>query len=111
MKRGQIGELEELMLLVIANLDSEAYGLNIKNYLLSHCERKISISTVHSTIHRMENKGLLNSRYDKENAPERGGRPKLIFSITAKGQKVMEEIRSMRNELWQNIPESVFKPI
>ena len=82
MKGTYLGELEELVLLIIANLQEDAYGLQIKNYIREKCDRAVSISTVHSTIHRLEEKGFLRSAYDNSHNSERGGRPKLVFSIT-----------------------------
>lgn len=99
-----MGELEELFLLVIANLEPDAFGLSIRKYIKEECQRSISISTVHSTIHRLEKKGFLTSRYSDENPSSRGGRPKLLFKLTSAGKEAMENTRQLRNRLWGTIP-------
>ncbi|MFY0686274.1 MAG: PadR family transcriptional regulator [Cyclobacteriaceae bacterium] len=104
MKRINLGELEEMVLLVVANLGANAYGLSIQEYLLSNCDRKVSISTVHSTIHRLEDKGLLESRYGHDRSAERGGRPKLLFQVTTPGMKAIATVRDQRNALWTTMP-------
>ncbi len=104
MKGTNLGELEELVLLVVANLEADAYGLAIKNYIIDKCGRKVSISTVHATIHRLENKGFLHSKYDKDGTADRGGRPKLVFKITNTGKQALETNRDLRNTLWSTIP-------
>ena len=97
MKGTNLGELEELVLLIVANLNEEAYGLNIKNYIKENCGRSVSISTVHSTIHRLENKGFLKSRYDKQNSAVRGGRPKLLFFVTNAGRSAIQAVKQQRD--------------
>lgn len=108
MKGSNLGELEELMLLVIANLDQDAYGVKIRDYIRDNCGRSVSISTVHSTIHRLEHKGFLRSKYDHQDNSMRGGRPKLIFDITNSGRIAMEQVRTLRNSLWNTIPNLSF---
>lgn len=49
-----LGELQELVLLVIGNLKREAYGLAIKAYINEELDRPISISAVHATLQRLE---------------------------------------------------------
>ncbi len=104
MKGTNLGEFEELTLLVVANLQEESYGLAIKKYILEKCSRKVSISTVHATLHRLETKGFVRSAYDGSNAGERGGRPKLIFMLTASGEKALRTTKDLRNNLWSTIP-------
>ena len=48
MKGTHLGEFEEIVLLVIAALQQEAYGLAIKKELEEQTERKITISAVHA---------------------------------------------------------------
>lgn len=103
MKENSLGELQELVLLVIGNLNTEAYGLAIKKFIRDKLGRPISISAVHATLQRLGKKGLVTSEYDKTSTNERGGRPKLVFSITAHGAKTLEEVREIRNQLWNGM--------
>ncbi|MEM9328179.1 MAG: helix-turn-helix transcriptional regulator [Bacteroidota bacterium] len=107
MKGTQLGELEEIVLLVVANLYDNAYGLLIMNEIADKCNRSISISTVHNVLQRLSEKGFLDSRYS-DPTPERGGKRKLIFTVTKSGQLALERSRSMRNALWNSIPEVAF---
>ncbi len=103
MKENSLGELQELVLLVIGNLQRDAYGLAIKEFIRERLNRPISISAIHATLQRLEKKGFVTSTYDKTSNNERGGRPKLIFTITAYGEKTLAEVRSTRNELWNGM--------
>lgn len=103
MKGTNIGELEELVMLSVAILFDDAYGVAVQREIESRCNRKITISTVHSVLSRLEDKGFMNSRYDGA-TPERGGRRKHLFTISIAGQKVLEEARLQRNSMWAAIP-------
>jgi PadR family transcriptional regulator, regulatory protein PadR len=107
MKGNNLGELEEVVLLVVGVLFDEAYGVAIQEELLSRCDRKATLSTIHVALHRLEEKGFLESRFDGA-TNERGGRRKLLFRVTKSGQKALGNSRDMRNELWKAIPKTAF---
>jgi PadR family transcriptional regulator PadR len=97
-----LGELEELVLLLVALLNKEAYGVLLTEELQKQAGRDISISAVHAVLHRLEEKGFVKSRLGGATA-ERGGRRKRLFSITAFGRNAIEELRDTRNALWDMI--------
>ena len=94
-----LGELEELVLLTVGVLGEEAYGVSIQQNLEQRCHRNISTGALHSTITRLEEKGLLKSWVGGATA-ERGGRSKRFYGITAQGKKSLTESKAMRDELW-----------
>ncbi|MCW5910560.1 MAG: PadR family transcriptional regulator [Cyclobacteriaceae bacterium] len=94
-----LGELEELVLLTVAALGEEAYGVSIQQDLENRCNRSISIGALHSTITRLEEKGFLKSWLGGATA-ERGGRSKRFFEITQAGKKAVAEAKTVRDELW-----------
>ncbi|MGB3468462.1 MAG: PadR family transcriptional regulator [Cyclobacteriaceae bacterium] len=101
-----LGELEELVLIVVAILQTEAYGVNVMEELASQTRRKVNISAIHTTLDRLENKGLLSSTLGGATAT-RGGRRKRIFTMTASGRKILDETREMRNRLYNQIPDMI----
>lgn len=107
MKGTNIGELEEVVLLIVANLFDNAYGIAVKKEVEDKCNRSITISTVHNVLQRLQEKGFLESRYS-DPTPERGGKRKLLFRVTESGQSALENSRSLRESLWQTIPEIAF---
>ena len=100
--RPYLGELEELILLMVALLDKEAYGVSINEELRKQAGREISISAVHAVLHRLEEKGLVKSRMGGA-SQERGGRRKRLFNITAYGRSALEEVRDTRDVIWKLI--------
>lgn len=94
-----LGEFEELVLLTIAALGEEAYGVAIQKDIEERCQRSISIGGLHSTITRLEEKGFLKSWVGGA-TNERGGRSKRYYEITQAGKKAVAETKSLRDELW-----------
>lgn len=94
-----LGELEELVLLTVTALGENAYGVSIQQDLEERCKRTISIGALHSTITRLEEKGLLKSWVGGA-TPERGGRSKRYYDITPSGKKALAETKSLRDQLW-----------
>jgi PadR family transcriptional regulator, regulatory protein PadR len=97
--KAYLGEFEELVLLTIAVLGEDAYGVSIQKDIEQRCNRSISIGALHSTITRLEEKGLLRSWMGGA-TKERGGRSKRYYEATQAGKKAVAETKSLRDELW-----------
>ena len=107
MKKYQIGEFEEVVMLVVGILYDEAYGINIKKTIEERLQRKVSVGALQSALRRLEKKGFLDSR-EGEITPNRGGKPKRYFTITAFGKNALEHNKDMRTKLWSEIPQVAF---
>jgi DNA-binding PadR family transcriptional regulator len=103
MRKTYLGEFEEVVLLTVALLYDEAYGVAITEALEQQTGRSPSISAVHATLHRLEDKGFVNSRMGGATA-ERGGRRKRFFTVTPAGSRALHEIQEVRQQFWQKIP-------
>lgn len=103
MKKYQLGEFEEIVILTIGVIYKEAYGVAIKNEIETRLSRKVSMGAMHSALVRMEDKGYIKS-FNGEATEERMGRPKKYYQITALGKKAIEYSKDTRNELWRAIP-------
>lgn len=103
MKGTYLGELEEVVLLVVGILYPDAYGVGVMDEIERQTGRGLNISAVHTVLSRLEEKGLVSSRMgDPSN--ERGGRRKRIFTLTAAGKRALEEANAMRTQLYNQIP-------
>jgi PadR family transcriptional regulator, regulatory protein PadR len=102
-KGTNLGELEELIMLSVGILYDDAYGIAIQNEIKERCNRSITISTVHSVLGRLEEKEFITARYGGA-TPERGGRRKRLFTLTASGEVAISKMREMRNDMWNSIP-------
>ncbi|WP_462247842.1 PadR family transcriptional regulator [Ekhidna sp.] len=103
MKGTNLGEFEELVLLTVGILYDNAYSVAIQRELNKQTDRKVSISSVHAAVYRLEEKGLLNSRMG-EMSSERGGKRKRIFTISQSGKIALETANELRNRMRNQIP-------
>lgn len=101
MKGTQLGEFEEIVLLTVAILDDQAYGISIKDEIEDRTGRKISIGGLHSTITRLEEKGFLTSELGGATS-ERGGRRKRFFKISYAGKLALNRAKNLRDDLWKS---------
>ncbi|MBV6645108.1 MAG: helix-turn-helix transcriptional regulator [Cyclobacteriaceae bacterium] len=106
-KGGNIGEFEELALLVVGTLNNNAYGVSVRNFLMEETGRKVNISAVHEVLKRLEKKAYIRSEIGGS-TEERGGRRKKLFFLTAEGKQVLDRSRELRNGLYNRIPELKF---
>jgi PadR family transcriptional regulator PadR len=103
MKKYQMGEFEEVVILTVGVLYKDAYGVSIKKEIETRLSRNVSMGALHTALNRLEDKGYIKS-FEGEATEERAGRPKRYFQITAMGKKAMEYTKSTRDELWRAIP-------
>jgi DNA-binding PadR family transcriptional regulator len=108
MKKYQLGEFEEIVILTIGILYREAYGVAIKKEIELRLSRDVSMGALHTALVRLEDKGYIKS-INGEATEERAGRPKKYFQITALGKKAMAYSKDTRNELWKAIPKIVLE--
>ncbi len=108
MKKYQLGEFEEVVLLTVGVLYDQAYGISVKKEIEERLSRNVSVGALQSALKRLEDKGYLKSR-EGEATEERAGRPKKYFQITVLGKRAMEYTKSTRDELWSAIPKVALK--
>ena len=108
MKKYQLGEFEEIVILTIGILYNEAYGVSIKTEIENRLGRNVSMGAMHTALVRLEDKGYIKSRAG-EATEDRMGRPKKYFEITALGKKAMAYSKSTRDNLWSAIPKVVLE--
>lgn len=104
--RFNLGEFEEIVLLVVAAQNEEAYGLSVTTAIEEELKRSVTMSSVHTALYRLEEKGLLKSEVGGT-SQTRGGRRKRIFKITSEGKDALLEAKNARNHLWSMVPKFV----
>jgi PadR family transcriptional regulator PadR len=102
MSRFYLGELEELVLLMVALHDKDAYAVVIVEELQKQAGRDITLSAVHAVLHRLEEKGFVKSLLGGASSI-RGGRRKRMFTITSYGEQIIAELRDTRALIWSLI--------
>ena len=82
--RDYLGEFEHVVLLAVLRLDDQAYGVTVRREIELRIRREVSIGAIYATLDRLEAKGYVQSRAGAP-TPERGGRSKRFFRVTAQG--------------------------
>jgi PadR family transcriptional regulator PadR len=82
--RDFLGEFEHIIVLALLRLEDRAYGVTVRQEIEFRTNREVSIGAVYATLNRLETKGYVRSRRG-DPTPERGGRSKRFFRVTAKG--------------------------
>ena len=108
MKKYQLGEFEEIVLLVTAILNGDAYGVSIKNEIEARLKRDVSMGAMHTALLRLEDKGYIRSSAGGA-TEERAGRPRKYYEITALGKKAIAYNKETREKLWAAIPKVVLE--
>ena len=80
----RLGEFEYLMLTTAARLGEDAYGVAIRQAIEEATGRRCSLGALYTTLDRLETKGFIKTWMGNP-SPKRGGRPKRMVRVTAKG--------------------------
>ena len=102
MKKKSIGELEELILLVVGALKYSVYAQSIQEELLSRAKRKIDITAIHTVLRRLEIKGLIDSELGGI-SKVRGGRSKRFVKLTTTGRTLLDRMILIKMEFYKRI--------
>ena len=104
MSRETLGNFELMVLLAILRVGEEAYGAPIGRELEACSGKDVLLGSVYAALDRLEAKGLVSSRLG-DPSPERGGRAKRFFTVTAKGLREIRAAQSTLVKLWRGLPE------
>ena len=102
MTQKTLGEFEHIVLLALLRLNTNAYGAAIRKLLHEEINRDVALGALYSTLERMEKKGLVTSKLG-EATPQRGGRPKRFFSVTAEGKAALKHAKQAIDILWKGM--------
>ena len=105
MRKGDyLGNFELMLLLALLRLREHAYGVTIAQELEEQTGREVVIASVYATLERLQERGLVTSSLG-DSTPERGGRAKRYFRITAAGTREVRDARRALMNLWKGLPE------
>ena len=93
-----LSALEEDLLTVL--LGRELYGLQIIKVVneASNGRREISFGSLYPTLHSLEKKGLVKTRWGDEDSESGGGRRK-YYQLTNPGEKILRNTQHYRSQL------------
>ena len=104
MDRRHLTDFELMILLAILRIGEEAYGVPIAREIEETGRRRVLVAAIYAALDRLEDNGLVTSSFG-DPTPERGGRSKRVFKVTAKGLKAVKETQRAFTALWSGIPQ------
>ena len=94
-----LGEFEQVVMLAILHLQTQgAYGVSIRAKIAEHTKREPTPGAIYTTLDRLETKKLVRSALG-EATPERGGRAKRYYEVTAHGIAALNRALQAFNSL------------
>lgn len=102
MRSPSLGALELNVLLAVARLADDAYGLAIRRDLSSRLHHDYSVGAVYTTLERLEDKGLVAS-HTTDPTPRRGGRSRRHFTLTSAGRKAIQQAQRLATSAWSGL--------
>ncbi|MEP6590404.1 MAG: PadR family transcriptional regulator [Gemmatimonadota bacterium] len=94
----RLGSFEELVLIVVGRQAGEGYAVTVRAALERDIADTISLGAVYATLDRLEEKALVRSSVGGA-TPDRGGRSKRFFQLTAKGVAALSQMEQIRARL------------
>jgi len=95
---------EELIMLSILNLRSDAYLVAITDHLSRITGHAITLTSVHLPLTRLERTGWIASELGEATAV-RGGRRKKVYRLTKAGLRALGEHKRIDDALWAAYPD------
>lgn len=102
-----LSRMEELILLSVWKLQTEAYGLEIRQHLSQLTGQDLSVGAVYVPLKRLKKRGYLEA-WDSEPTDERGGRSKRFYKLTQKGVGALQQVKTVQESAWSNLPDIGF---
>jgi PadR family transcriptional regulator PadR len=94
----RLGSLEQLLLLALLRLGDEPYGVPIRDEIEERTGRVVSPGAIYTALDRLESRGLVRSRLG-DPTPERGGKSKRHYRLTARGARAVAEAHASLAEM------------
>lgn len=97
-----LGTLELTVLLAVARLGDDAYGLAVRRDVSARTGRDYSVGAMYTTLQRLEEKGVVRSR-SSEPTPRRGGRTRRHFEVTSSGARAIARAERTAMLVWSGV--------
>ena len=105
-----ITRTEEMLLLVVCKLQTEAFGINIRKEMQQVTGKRYSVGGIYVPLDRLVGRGWLTTE-EARPTPARRGRPRRLYKITPEGLAMLREARAMQEGLWASLPDLVLQQL
>lgn len=96
-----LAEFELYVMLAIARLGDDAYGVAVRQAIEARTGRPVSVGALYATLARLEDKGLLTLR--TSTGESRRGRPRRYCRLTPEGTVTLKHSTTMLSRMMQGL--------
>jgi DNA-binding PadR family transcriptional regulator len=96
------GNIEILVLVALARLSGQGYGVTIREEILAVTGRDVSVAAVYAALDRLEQQKLVEPWLSAPRA-ERGGRARRHFRLSLEGERALRLEREVMARLWEGV--------
>jgi DNA-binding PadR family transcriptional regulator len=97
-RRSYLGEFEQVVLLAVARLRDEAYGMKLRTEIINRTGRAVSIGAIYATLDRLVAKDYLRTRDD-----DSSGRVRRFFTLTRDGIEALHAANELHARMWAGV--------
>ncbi len=98
-----LSRAEEIILLAVLKLEGNAYGISIRELIRKSTGTEWSFASIYDPLNKLTRKGYVR-KFRGDPLPERGGRHKCLYEITAEGKKALLKIYGIHERIWKDVP-------
>lgn len=98
-----LGQVELLTLLAVARSPDGTYGVALLDAIRAFSGRQVSIAAIYAALDRLQRQGLVRTSLS-EPLPQRGGRARREYRVTAGGRARLRQERAAAMRIWQLAP-------
>lgn len=95
-------DLEMLVLVACYAIGRESSASDITVFLRTHFDEEIAVGTLYNTLHRLDKKGLLESKEDE--SANADARKKFLFRVTEIGHNALKDVKRKSSALVKHLP-------
>ena len=97
-----LAEFELYVMLAMARLDDDAYGVSIRKEIQKRTGRPVSIGALYATLARLGEKGLVTFRVS-DPQPVQGGRARKCCRLTPVGEEALHHSAAMLTRMMDGL--------
>ena len=94
---------EEILLLAIWKLQDNAYGISIREQIKKMTGSEWTMGAIYAPLHRLQKKEYVRTIVG-DPMPSRGGRRKVLYTVTKDGRKAMAATKKVNDSIWKGAP-------
>jgi DNA-binding PadR family transcriptional regulator len=103
----ELTKIEEILLLAIWRLKGNAYGVKIRKNVSEIIGKELTYGNLYSALSQLAKKKYV-TKFVGNPTPDRRGRQKIYYTLSADGLKALKAAREMNRKMWEDITDYAF---